>query len=301
MEEMPYRSVAYYKYVHIPEAEVFAIRHLKYCKRLGITGRIIVADEGLNGQFSGTPELCETYMNDLLADPIFAGIMFKIDECSKPSFQKMHVRYKPEIVHAGAKTIDPNEITGIHLGAQEFRELKNKENVVILDVRSEYEHRIGHFKNAITLDIENFREFPDKIQELESLKDKTIITYCTGGIKCEKASALLLKNGFKDVYQLHGGVIQYGKDAGGEDFEGKLYVFDERVIVDVNTVNPSIISTCIHCGTESARMVNCSNLLCNDQVVICENCGWEWEGACSEDCKQTVSKRAYDGTGYYAK
>jgi len=298
---MLYRSVAYYKYVHIPEAEVFAVRHLKYCKRLGITGRIIVADEGLNGQFSGMAAQCETYMNDLLADPLFEGTHFKIDECDKPSFTKMHVRYKPEIVHAGAKEVDPNEITGVHLNAKEFRELKDKENVVILDVRSEYEHRIGRFKNALTLDIENFREFPDKIQELESLKDKTVITYCTGGIKCEKASALLIKNGFKDVYQLHGGVIQYSKDAGGEDFDGKLYVFDERVIVDVNTVNPTIISKCIHCGTESARMVNCSNLLCNDQVVICESCGWEWEGACCEECKETVTKRAYDGTGYYAK
>ncbi len=298
---MLYRSVAYYKYVHIPEAEVFAVRHLKYCKRLGITGRIIVADEGLNGQFSGTMAQCVQYMNDLLADPLFEGTFFKIDECDKPSFTKMHVRYKPEIVHAGAKAIDPNEVTGVHLNAKEFRELKDKENVVILDVRSEYEHRIGRFKNALTLDIENFREFPDKIQELEGLKDKTVITYCTGGIKCEKASALLIKSGFKDVYQLHGGVIQYSKDAGGEDFDGKLYVFDERVIVDVNTVNPTIISKCIHCGTESARMVNCSNLLCNDQVIICENCGWVWEGACSEECKETVTKRAYDGTGYYAK
>ena len=150
--------------------------------------------------------------------------------------------------------------------------------------------------------MENFREFPEHLAELEEYKDKTIITYCTGGIKCEKASALLIKRGFKDVYQLDGGILKYGMEGGGEDFEGKCYVFDGRITVDVNSVNPVVITKCIHCGETSARYVNCSNVLCNDQIILCEKCGWEWEGACSEACKEAfVSKRPYDGTGYYAK
>src|SRR5690606_7629349 len=122
-----------------------------------------------------------------------------------------------------------------------------------------YEHNVGRFKNAVTLDIENFREFPDKIEELAAYKDKKILTYCTGGIKCEKASALLLKSGFKDVYQLHGGIIKYGKETGGKDFEGKCYVFDNRVTVDVNHVNPTEVATCHNCGVTSSRMINCAN------------------------------------------
>jgi len=167
-------------------------------------------------------------------------------------------------------------------------------------MRSNYEHHVGHFKDAITLDIENFRDLPERMNELEPFKDKTVITYCTGGIKCEKASAYLLENGFKDVYQLDGGILKYAKEGGGEDFEGKCYVFDGRVVVNVNTVNPVLVSTCIHCETPSARMINCVNELCNNQIVMCEACGWKWNGACSVECKE-ISSRAYDGTGYYTK
>ncbi len=177
----------------------------------------------------------------------------------------------------------------------------DQEDVIILDVRSNYEHNLGKFKNAVTLDIENFRDFPDKIKELEKYKDKKVLTYCTGGIKCEKASAFLLENGFENVYQLHGGIIKYGMEAGGEDFEGKCYVFDNRIAIDVNTVNPVVISKCFICGTASDRMVNCANVTCNVHVPVCEDCGWKYEGACSEACKCHPEKRPYDGTGYYAK
>jgi len=299
-EEFPYLAVAFYKYVPIEEADIFAVRHLKYCQRLGILGRIIVADEGINGQLSGTVSQCEHYMSDLISDPRFEGTDFKIDAVERLAFQKIHVRYKPEIVHSSLRHIDVSKRTGKHLKASEFKELKNREDVVILDVRSNYEHHIGRFKGALTLDIENFRDFPDKLKELEAFKDKTVVTYCTGGIKCEKASAFLLEQGFKDVYQLDGGILKYAKEGGGEDFDGKCYVFDGRVVIDVNTVNPTLVSTCIHCGTPSARMVNCVNELCNEQFVLCEGCGWQWNGACSVACMD-VAERAYDGTGYYTK
>jgi UPF0176 protein len=197
--------------------------------------------------------------------------------------------------------INPNKKTGQHLEAEEFKKLKDQEDVVLLDVRSNYEHNVGKFKNALTLDIENFRDFPDKIQELEHLKDKKIITYCTGGIKCEKASAFLLEKGFENVYQLHGGIIKYGLEAGGEDFEGKCYVFDNRIVVDVNKVNPVTVSRCYICDTQCDRMVNCANPVCNNHIPVCEKCGWEMEGACSAACKEHPEKRPYDGTGYYQK
>ncbi|MXV13864.1 oxygen-dependent tRNA uridine(34) hydroxylase TrhO [Hufsiella ginkgonis] len=299
-----YQTLLYYCYTPIADAEEFASDHLNFCKSLGLTGRIIVAGEGLNGTVSGTAEACSVYMETLHADQRFAGIDFKIDDVAEPSFVKMHCRYKSEIVHSGLRDpriIDPNRQTGKHLEPADFMAMKDNDDVVVLDVRSNYEHSLGKFKNAVTLDIENFRDFPAMINELAQYKDKKILTYCTGGIKCEKASALLLHEGFKDVYQLHGGIIKYGKEAGGKDFEGKCYVFDNRLAVDVNSVNPAIISVCRNCGTVTAKMINCGNPECNEHFTQCDACGNELEGCCSSECRQHPRKRPYDGTGYYVK
>ncbi|HVD97041.1 MAG TPA: rhodanese-related sulfurtransferase [Cytophagaceae bacterium] len=300
-KENKYSVLLYYCYAKIDAPEQFREEHHRLCLDLNLRGRIIVAGEGLNGTVSGLVEDCEKYMTAVHADPRFAKTDFKVDYSDKMAFQKMHVRVKPEIVHSSLKHIKPYERTGIHLEPEEFKQMKDQEDVIILDVRSNYEHGVGKFKNAVTLDIDNFRDFPAKIKELEQYKDKKVLTYCTGGIKCEKASAFLLENGFENVYQLHGGIIKYGMEAGGEDFDGKCYVFDNRVVIDVNNVNPTIISKCYVCGNINDRMVNCANSECNIHVPICEDCGWKLEGACSETCKGHTAKRPYDGTGYYAK
>lgn len=299
-----YQTLLYYCYSRIEDAEQFASNHFQFCKSLNLVGRIIVADEGLNGTVSGTVESCKIYMDTLHADPRFSKIDFKIDDVEEPSFIKMHCRYKAEIVHSGLRDpgiIDPEKKTGIHLEPADFVKMKDDQDVVIVDVRSNYEHSIGRFKNAVTFDIENFRDFPAMINELAQYKDKKIVTYCTGGIKCEKASALLLHEGFENVYQLHGGIIKYGKEAGGEDFEGKCYVFDNRVAVDVNTVNPVVISTCRNCGAHTTKMINCANPECNEHFTQCDACGEKLDGACSEICQAHPRKREYDGTGYYVK
>jgi UPF0176 protein len=299
-----YQTLLYYCYSRIEDAEQFASNHLQFCKSLNLVGRIIVADEGLNGTVSGTVESCRIYMDTLHADPRFSKIDFKIDDVEEPSFIKMHCRYKAEIVHSGLRDpgiINPEKKTGIHLEPADFVKMKDDQDVVIVDVRSNYEHSIGRFKNAVTFDIENFRDFPAMINELAQYKDKKIVTYCTGGIKCEKASALLLHEGFENVYQLHGGIIKYGKEAGGEDFEGKCYVFDNRVAVDVNTVNPVVISTCRNCGAHTSKMINCANPECNEHFTQCDACGEKLDGACSEICQAHPRKREYDGTGYYVK
>lgn len=298
---MDYLVLLYYCYTPIENAEQFREEHHRLCLRLNLLGRIIVAAEGLNGTVSGRRADCEEYMRVVKADARFAALEFKVEEAPAHTFQKLHVRVKPEIVHVGLPHIKPYERTGIHLSPQEFRDLKDQDDVVVLDVRSDYEYNLGRFKNAVTLDIENFREFPEKVQELEQYKGKKVLTYCTGGIKCEKASAFLLDQGFEQVYQLHGGIIKYGLEAGGEDFEGKCYVFDGRVAVDVNSVNPSVISHCHHCHTPSDRMVNCANPHCNAHLPLCEACGQQLDGACSSTCQQHPDKRPYDGTGTYPK
>ncbi|AQG78436.1 rhodanese-related sulfurtransferase [Spirosoma montaniterrae] len=296
----PYRVLLYYIYSPIENPEQYREEHHLLCLRLNLLGRVIVAPEGLNGTVSGLAADCDAYMETLGNDPRFAGIEFKVDDSDGHTFQKLHVRVKPEIVHSDLP-VDPLKQTGIHLEPEEFRQLKNDPNVVLVDMRSNYEHAVGRFKGAITFDMENLRELPDHVHEIEHLKDKKIITYCTGGIKCEKASAYLLSRGFENVYQLHGGIIKYGMEAGGEDFEGQCYVFDNRVTVDVNQVNPVTVSTCYRCGTPTARMINCASPACNNHITLCENCGHDHAGTCSDNCKNDPDLRPYDGSGYYGK
>jgi UPF0176 protein len=300
-ENKKYSVLLYYCYSKIEHPDLFREEHHRLCLDLNLRGRIIVAQEGLNGTVSGLKEDCERYMNLLHADPRFAKTDFKVDRVDRMAFQKMNVRVKAEIVHSSLAYLKPYERTGIHLEPEEFKKMKDQEDVVVLDIRSNYEHTVGKFKNAVTLNIDNFREFPEKIKELEKYKDKKVLTYCTGGIKCEKASAFLLENGFENVYQLHGGIIKYGTEVGGEDFEGKCYVFDNRIVIDVNSVNPSVISKCYVCGTANDRMINCANANCNIHIPVCEDCGWKMDGACSESCKNHPEKRPYNGSGYYAK
>ncbi|TAF33297.1 MAG: rhodanese-related sulfurtransferase [Cytophagales bacterium] len=291
----------YYCYTPIKNVEVFREQHHLFCIELGLRGRIIVATEGINGTVSGTKEACEAYMDFFKSDSRFAGIDFKVDTDTKHVFRKINVRIKPEIVHSGFAHINPNQKTGKHLSPSEFKKIKDEPNTVILDVRSNYEHRLGKFKNARTLDIENFRDMPHHAEELKKLKGKKVLTYCTGGIKCEKASAYLLELGIEDVYQLHGGIIKYGIEAGGEDFEGRCYVFDDRIAVDVNSVNPTTVSVCYHCQEPCERMINCANPSCNEHIALCETCAEQLAGACSELCAQAPDLRVYDGTGHYKR
>ena len=294
-----YRVILYYIYTPIEQTESYRDEHHLFCIENNLLGRVIISKEGLNGTVSGLSADCEAYMTYLRTDPRFAAIQFKIEEHDTHAFKKLHVRVKDEIVNSDLP-VDPNRRTGQHLEPSEFKEMLRDPDVVLVDMRSRYEHEVGRFKGAITFDMENLRELPEHVDEIAHLRDKKIITYCTGGIKCEKASAYLLERGFENVYQLHGGIIRYGLEAGGEDFDGKCYVFDNRVAVEVNTINPEVISTCYACEQKCDRMVNCANPACNRHVPICEACGQELAGACSEECKAHPALRSYDGTGNYS-
>lgn len=299
----PYSVILYYNYTPIPDPEAYREKHHLFCIEHGLLGRVIVAEEGLNGTVSGLVDQVQAYMEWLKSDPIFLGtdFDFKIESHDAHAFQKLHVRVKQEIVHSDLG-VNPRKRTGKHLKPAEFKAmLKSDPEVVLVDMRSNYEHELGKFKGAITFDMENLRDLPQHVAEIEHLKDKKIITYCTGGIKCEKASAYLLEKGFQNVYQLHGGIIKYGLEEGGEDFEGKCYVFDNRVATEVNQVNPVVISKCHVCQSPSDHMVNCANPECNEHLPICPECLLAMNGACSEDCKAHPRKRPYNPKGYYSK
>lgn len=298
-----YSILLYYCYAEIKDFEAYREQHHLFCVENNLRGRIIISPEGLNGTVSGLEEDCEKYMSYVRSDDRFADTEFKVEAHDQMAFAKLHVRVKPEIVHSSLKHLNPREQTGEYVEPSDFKKIleDQPEDTVILDVRSNYEHKVGKFKNALTLDIDNFRDFPERVKELDYLKDKKVITYCTGGIKCEKASAYLIEQGFENVHQLHGGIIKYGIEAEGQDFEGKCYVFDNRITADVNHVNPSILSKCHVTGELTDRMVNCANPACNAHIPMSEEAGWLMDGCCSDECRGNPSRRPYDGTGYYQK
>jgi len=294
----PYRILLYYKFVRIENPEAFAAEHLEFCKENGLKGRILIAGEGINGTVSGTVEATQAYMDHMHADPRFADMWFKIDEADHHAFRKIFVRHRPELVNfsLGEEDVNPNDLTGQYLSPKEFYEALQDEDVIVLDGRNAYEYDIGHFRGAIRPEVDSTREFPEWIRKnLSSYKDKKIITYCTGGIRCEKLTGFLLKEGFQDVAQLHGGIVSYGKDpeVKGQLWDGKCYVFDERISVPINQVEDTVIGTCHHCGTPEDRYVNCANPLCHTQHVCCEACEAAYRRSCSDECREHPKNR-YD-------
>lgn len=285
-----YRILLYYKYVQIINIEQFAVDHRQLCNDIGLKGRIIVAEEGINGTVSGTYEQTDAYIHAMRMDARFADMEFKQDDYRQHAFKKMVVRIKPEIVRLKLeKDINPTEVTGKRLSPKEFHEQLPKDDVIVIDGRNDYEYEIGHFRNAIRPDVKAFREFPEWIREnLSEYKDKKILAYCTGGIRCEKLSGFLIQEGFRDVSQLHGGIVTYGKDPDvrGDLFDGKCYVFDERISVPVNQIDDVIVGQCHHCGKPEDRYINCSYLSCHDQHIVCEECEIEHSGYCSEECRR---------------
>ncbi|BBI34202.1 UPF0176 protein YbfQ [Cohnella abietis] len=286
-----YQILLFYKYVPITDAEIFAAEHLQYCKELGIKGRILIADEGINGTLSGTIEQTERYMADIQKNPLFSDIVFKIDPSEGHSFKKLFVRYKQELVTLRYhKKLNPNTDGGGRLKPKEFHEYMQRDDVIILDGRSDYEYDLGHFRNAIKPDVDSFREFPEWIREnFAEHKDKQILTYCTGGIRCEMLTAVLINEGFKDVFQLDGGIVTYGQDpeVQGKGFDGNLYVFDERVSVRINQTDEHIlVGECHHCAKPTDRYINCEDDTCHLQHLVCEECETTKLGYCSTDCEE---------------
>ncbi|MEK8130579.1 rhodanese-related sulfurtransferase [Paenibacillus filicis] len=287
--ESKYFVLLFYKFVKLPDAEQFSQEHLAYCKELGVKGRILIADEGINGTLSGTAEQTEQYMHDLRQNPLFADMVFKVDEADEHAFKKIFVRYKKELVTFRVEDeLDPNVLSGERLSPKQFYEQLQRDDVIVLDGRSGYEYDLGHFRNSIRPDVDSFREFPEWIDEhMSEFKNKPILTYCTGGIRCEKLSGYLLQQGFQEVYQLDGGIVTYGKDPDvqGRLFDGKCYVFDERISVPINHTDEAVVvGQCHHCGSPSERYINCAEDTCHLQHICCEACDDVHHGYCSEAC-----------------
>lgn len=289
METNAYRVLLYYKYVPIEDPVTFAQEHLAACKEIGLKGRILVSDEGINGTCSGTIEQTEAYMDMMKADDRFADMVYKIDEAEGHAFKKMHVRPKKEIVHLGlADDINPNELTGKYLSPKEFFEQMQAEDTIVIDARNDYEFDLGHFRGAIRPDIRNFRDLPDwMLENREMFEGKKVLTYCTGGIRCEKFSGWLVREGFEDVAQLHGGIATYAKDpeVKGQLWDGQMYVFDERIAVPINQVEHVVVGKDHFTGEPCERYVNCANPDCNDKILCSEENEHKYLRSCSHECR----------------
>jgi UPF0176 protein len=281
----------YYQFVPIEDPESFAADHLSFCRGLGLRGRILVSPEGLNGTVSGPREACQTYMDTLRGDPRFAEMTFKVDRVQDHVFRKMFVRVKKELVTFRADVdSDPLHGTGTYLEPQQWMEMLGRDDVIVVDGRTGYEYDLGHFRGALRPDTDSFKEFPEWIEKhLGENRDAPILTYCTGGIRCEKLTAYMKNVGFSNVYQLHGGIVSYGKDevTKGALWDGLCYVFDERIAVPINTTEDRrIVGSCYHCGTPTERYVNCANVECNLQHLCCEECERRTFRSCSDPCRE---------------
>lgn len=285
-----YKVLLYYKYHDIENPEQFRDEHLEFCNGIGLKGRIIVGYEGINGTVSGTIEQTEKYKEFLHSLEGFEDVWFKEDEADRYTHPRMSIKFRKEIVSLKLENdFSPNETTGKYLNPKEFKDAILDENTVILDTRNDYEYDLGHFKGAIRPDIKSFRELPQWIKENEEMfKDKNVAMYCTGGVRCEKFSGWMLRAGISDkVAQLHGGIDTYGKDPDvkGELWEGSMYVFDDRISVPINHVNPSITGRDYFDGTPSERYRNCANPECNKQIFMSEENEHKYLRSCCEECR----------------
>jgi len=287
-----YRVLLFYKYAELDDLEAFMKEHQEFCSANNIKGRVFVATEGINGTVSGRVSDIEKYKSNLRSYPQFSDIIFKEDEVDVMAHSKMHVRVKKEIVHSGlnetslengGKRLSPEELFEFYESGKDF---------IIVDARNWYESTIGRFKNAVTPQMKNFRDWRKAVDDLKKFKDKTVVTYCTGGIRCEKASAYMVEQGFKDVYQLDGGIVTYAKKFPDTYWEGAVWVFDERYVYEPNT-KPELkeVADCVICGNKTSYYINCHNLECDKILIICHDCKKEMSYCCSEECRNSPRKR----------
>lgn len=293
-EEHEERHVlSFYKYAKIDSPADFRDElYLKWME-FGVLGRTYVASEGINAQISVPEKTFESFREHLNSIPFLKNVRlnFAIEE-DPTSFFKLAIKLRKKIVADGLddKSFDPSN-TGVHLDAPTFNELTERDDAIVVDMRNHYESEVGHFKGAITPDVDTFREALTTVEDmLQDKKDKHIIMYCTGGIRCEKASAYYKHKGFKNVYQLNGGIIEYARKADqmGIDnkFIGKNFVFDERL---GERISEDIIAVCHQCGKPADSHTNCKNDGCHLLFIQCEECAEKYEGCCSEECNDIIN------------
>jgi len=294
MSSCPISVSAFYKFVSIGSERLQEIREVVNAKagELQIRGLLLLAEEGINATVAGTPDAILEFKQHISAWPEFSEISFKDSYCSRNPFRRFKVDLRKEIVTSGDSSIKPWESETKRLSPREWQEvLEREKEVVLIDTRNFYETEVGKFKNAIDPGLDNFGQFKHYVEQLPYTKDKKILIYCTGGIRCEKAAIEFQRAGFENVYQLDGGILKYLEEFPHKDFEGECFVFDHRVAVD-QTLQPSrAFKLCPHCGNPATQSINC--IKCKAQAVVCRDClEREFKTSCSKNCANHLERKA---------
>jgi len=277
----PSKILLFYKFAPIADPEAIRLWQRALCERFSLNGRIIISKHGINGTVGGLMTNVKKYVRATKEFAPFKNIDFKWSEGAGDEFPRLEIRVRDEIVTFGKPeeiVVDENGIVGggVHLKPVEVDSLvaERGDEVVFFDGRSAYEARIGKFKNAVVADVATT---PDFVGELESgkydhLKEKPIVTYCTGGIRCEVLSLLMKNRGFKEVYQIDGGIVRYGEEFGDDSlWEGSLYVFDKRLKVDFSD-HTKVLGKCDYCTSSTNQFFDCANLGCRCLFLLCQDC-----------------------------
>ncbi len=275
------KVILYYKFVPVADPEMTMRWQKELCRRLNLKGRIIVSKHGINGTLGGDIEDLREYKREMNRSVIFKGIVYKWSDGTGNDFPRLSVKVRPELVAFDVPDeieVNENGVVGggRHLKPEEVHKLVEErgDEVVFFDGRNAYEAAIGKFKNAVVPDTRTTRDFLKEIEsdKYDDLKDKPVVTYCTGGIRCEILSALMKKRGFKEVYQIDGGIVKYGEKYGDEGlWEGSLYIFDNRMVQKFSD-KAKDIGKCTHCKAKTSNYENCANVSCNRLVLVCEKC-----------------------------
>jgi UPF0176 protein len=285
-------TISFYKYYQLAEPQLFRDELYKGLENMGVLGRIYVAHEGINAQISvpeNQQEIFRTYLYSISWLNL-VRLNIAVDDNGK-SFFKLKILVRKKIVADGLddSSFDSSD-AGVHVDAKAFNKLADDPNTIIVDMRNHYESEVGHFKNAICPDVDTFREELQVVEDLmKDQRDKNLLMYCTGGIRCEKASAWMKHQGFKQVFQLDGGIIQYAREVKAQGLEnkfiGKNFVFDERL---GERITEDIIAVCHQCGSSCDDHTNCKNDGCHLLFIQCKACAEKYNGCCSEACSHTV-------------
>ena len=295
---MKHEILLYYKYAAIRNPEKFAKDQREFCEMHGLKGRIIVAKEGINGTLEGLVKDTKAYRAFLNSKPGFKKIHWKISEGNGFAFPRLSVKVRSEIVSLSLEKsketdVDPRKVTGKHLKPEELRAwFDKKEKFTIIDMRNDYEHKVGAFEGSVLPPLKNFRDLPKTMPKLKKFASDKVLTVCTGGVRCEKASGYLIKKGFKNVYQLDGGIVSYMEKYPGEHFKGSLYVFDGRITMafDGKGVKREVIGRCDKCGEKTENYADCTNQDCRNQMLCCKACIEADRAYCSHKCKNIIAK-----------
>lgn len=272
------KIILYYKFVPLEDLETVRLWQRALCEKLELKGRILISDKGINGTLGGDQKALKQYTRTMNEHSVLKGIKYKWSDGSAENFPKLSIKVRPETVTLGwdPEVNDSGVVGGgKHLKPEAIADfLKSNPDAVFFDGRNNYESAIGKFKNAITPNVRTFKEFPQELDkpEYQALKEKPVITYCTGGIRCESLSALMKRKGFKQVYQVDGGVVTYGEKFGDQGlWEGKCFVFDSRMNLAFSDHSKDI-GNCSHCDHITSNYVNCANKACNSLILVCEGC-----------------------------